>query len=121
MEHFEHCNRDRGSAGLKAEVEAVVADPERRGYYSEHLMDGQIVMVKKCPTEIKTKENVRDWLQWWAQVLEYWTGGGIVALVNPSAKYYPIVKMTAKVMGVECVLVGPGHTEATNTATTSSS
>lgn len=59
-----HCNRDRGSAGLKAEVEAVAADPGRRGYYSEQLMDGQIVMVKKCPTEIKTKENVRDWLQW---------------------------------------------------------
>lgn len=46
MNHFKRCNEGKSYADLKTEVDEVMANPGRGGYYSEHLMGEQIVMVK---------------------------------------------------------------------------
>lgn len=75
-------------------------------YYANSRMGEQAIMVLRCPTKIKTKDEVQTWLEWWVKLLDTWDRGGITVLISPSKKYDPITKMTAQVLGVEHLLEG---------------
>lgn len=83
LEHFKYCPRVTEEQ-LEGEVNEMMQNPGY--YYADTCMDGQAIMVMRCPNKVKTKEDVRTWIEWWLQVLNEWNRGRITVLVSPSKK-----------------------------------
>ncbi|KAE8284737.1 hypothetical protein D5F01_LYC16171 [Larimichthys crocea] len=102
----------REPSAVEEEIEEAMARNEY--YYVPQLMGTQAVMILKHPTEVKKETDVLAWLTWWIHLMDRWREGRITALISPSKKYDPIIKMTAGILGTECVLEDPDHTRATS-------
>lgn len=112
FEHFMQYNESKTPEQVKNE--ATAAMEENGVYYAEAIMDGQAIMILRNPQKVKKKEDVKIWLEWWTELLRRWKEGRITALISPSVKYDPIVKMTAGVIKANYLLQNPETTRATS-------
>lgn len=66
MKHLIHFDSSNTHAELRIELKAAIRDPDRGTCCSEFIMEGaQAVVVKRCPTQLKTKDNIKDWIVRW--------------------------------------------------------
>lgn len=114
MRHLMVCNPQSDGEQLKTEVMQAINDDEKGCFYSNLMWERQVVTVMRCPTKVNSKNDIRGWIEWWIKLLKQWNTGRIEALVSPSAKYNSIVKMTARKLQVDCVLVKTEGTKATS-------
>lgn len=93
-------------------VELKQANEEHGYYYAHSTNDGQAIMLIRNPTEVKSKENIQQWLEWWIEWLKKWKEGKNAAIISPEKKYDSIVKMTIKTLQTDRVLDDPEHVKA---------
>ncbi|KAM3604809.1 uncharacterized protein V6R79_016430 [Siganus canaliculatus] len=95
---------------IKQIEEEMLPTLDTQGYYYTPAItsQNQALVVVKTPTDVKTKKGTLEWLAWWKEKLETtWQGCSIEAMISATKKYDAIVKMTTKVLGVDCVLEDP--------------
>ncbi|XP_014875163.1 uncharacterized protein LOC106937924 [Poecilia latipinna] len=86
-------------------MEALIR--HQKVYYCTQLKDGHRLGVVKCPEKVTKKTEVKEWLEWFANLLEGWTGGKLRIIYSPSEKYDSIVKTATIAAGIDGILVNP--------------
>lgn len=76
-------------------------------FIGQKFNDRVRLAVVSHPTAVSKKQEQKKWLEWWMGLLVVWGNRDVVALISPSTKNDPIVKMVAKSMGIKYVLTDP--------------
>lgn len=73
-------------------------------HYCSKITEGHKTAIVQYPINIRKKENIKDFLKWWVNLLEEWQEK-LSIIVSPSLCYDPLVKMIATATGLSSVLV----------------